>query len=489
MAKKQKYAYWLLLTAALCAGTTLLAAPATQARYVNTASWYTVAEPAGDVVTSDCLEAVSRPPVTVLLGSMALEPREISFTLDSRADLSGKLNWTVDQPEYMNVSLRIGTRVLNPGDLIGLSRDIPVTVVMTLTPTELAAQPREEMTVGISVNWRDTLAGTFQIGLEPVEGQEEPTIEETPGAEPAVEEPKTETEPSGETEVQPLSQETTPDSTEPSTEPITEPTTEPTEPTTEPTQDPSEPTEPTEEPTEPTEPETEPTEPTAPSAEVLLEAPDTYHAQSNVPLKITPATDGRICLSLGAGEEIRNFPRGTRYSLDNGNSYYLLYQEGTITLDVLAAVPQTLLLDLTHTILAGEESLTITDGSASVTVTAQTDPLCTVSTKVLTEDGELVLDLNAPWQDSTLTYSLEMLTAGESGKVFVPMELSQDSLWAEETGNRLVLSIGKVLPPPGTYRVCLSWSRDGLCLGKFDTFFFINYEMQNDIEKTGGAEP
>ena len=87
MAKKQKNAYWLLSITALLLAGAVMSVGESQARYVNTAAWYTVAKPVSSIVSSDCLEQVSQPPMTVLLGQMDAQPPEITFTLKSIAAL------------------------------------------------------------------------------------------------------------------------------------------------------------------------------------------------------------------------------------------------------------------------------------------------------------------------------------------------------------------------------------------------------------------
>ena len=203
MAHKKKIAYWLLLLTALYLASAVLSVGESQARYVNTATWYTVAEPTQNKVTSDCLELTTQPPLTVLLGQLESEPREISFTLGSSADTSGVLTWQVDHPEYLDVRLQLGENSLSSGATVSLTGETPTVVTMRLTPTAKALEPRDGMHVNIQVRFGESLAGTFQVELLPV-AQPEPTEPET--TEPETTEPET-TEP----------ETTEPETTEPET--------------------------------------------------------------------------------------------------------------------------------------------------------------------------------------------------------------------------------------------------------------------------------
>lgn len=201
MAQKKLKTYWLLLLAFLMLGNLVMSVGQTQARYTDDLLLLnTVAEPAADAVTSDCLAGVSDAPLTVLLGRFDPAASLVSFTLDADADVTGSLKWTVDKAEYLEVELSVDGTPLDPGAGLALRQGL-TGVSMTLIPTELAAALDEDMDVHITVTWNDTLRGTFRVTLpaaqtEPVTEEEAEPVEETP-TDPAEEEPApaAETEP------------------------------------------------------------------------------------------------------------------------------------------------------------------------------------------------------------------------------------------------------------------------------------------------------
>lgn len=161
MAQKKLTAYWLLLLVFLLTGTLVLCVGQAQARYAEDMLLFnTVAEPAADSVTSDCLAARQ----TVLLGRYDPEGSMVAFSLYSAAEVSGNLIWTVDQAAYMGVQLSVDGTPLNQNDELTL---LPgqTKVAMTLIPTDLAAALEQDMDVRITVTWNDTLTGTFLVTL------------------------------------------------------------------------------------------------------------------------------------------------------------------------------------------------------------------------------------------------------------------------------------------------------------------------------------
>ena len=458
MAQKKKIAYWLLLITVLYLAGSVMSVGESQARYVNTATWYTVAEPTQNNPTSDCLEPVTQPPITVLLGQMDQESREISFTLDSRTDTSGMLAWRVDSPDYLDVRVQIGDTSLSSGDTVSLTGETPVTVTMLLSLTEKALEPRDGMNVNIQVSFGETLTGTFRVELMPVDGQILAATEQE-ATEPEVTEPEV-TEPEvTEPEV------TEPEATEPE---VTEP--EVTEP-------------------EVTEPEATEPEVTVPPAAIVLESAQTYHSACLIPLKVVSDGDTKTSLQLVSGESVLDFPRGTRFSLDKGASWFMLYQAGALQLDVTAGTPLTVLLDLSHTALVTEPSLTVTAGTGeAITLTVNTAPLYTANTQVLNKNTELVVTLAELWQNCQLVYSVEVLLATEESKYYVPVVLSEDGLMAELSGQKLRIRTGDILPPAGTYRLNLRWMDQGICVGQTQLSFFINYAAKQNVTQAGGAQ-
>ena len=73
MAEKKTIAYWSILLAVVLAAGAILSVNSTQARYVSSTMWNTIALPGEETVTSDCLRSASDAPMTVLLGEISPE--------------------------------------------------------------------------------------------------------------------------------------------------------------------------------------------------------------------------------------------------------------------------------------------------------------------------------------------------------------------------------------------------------------------------------
>ena len=215
--------YWLLLLALVYTATAVLSVGQTQARYVNTADWDTVLGEAEAMVTSDLLQSVTDPDVTVLLGEMPQDTYRIPITLESGADVEGELTWEVQQPGYLTVEMSVDDAALaieepeaqseEKENLIHLEAGKPTTIVMNLIPEEnIFTAPRPAEQVLVTVRWGDVLQGNFLVEFPAVE--EEPEVTEPEATEPEVTEPEV-TEPEA----------TEPEATEPeATEPeATEP--------------------------------------------------------------------------------------------------------------------------------------------------------------------------------------------------------------------------------------------------------------------------
>ena len=320
---------------------------------------------------------------------------------------------------------------------------------------------------------------------------------------------------------------TTVPTTEPETEPTTVPTTEPeTEPTTVPTTEPeTEPaTAPTEVPTEPTEPEETEPEETIPEETVPEETePEGFHISSvanfnqdstyipvlitleegidRVKLGLTPSSDGLI----------QPLPKNTRFSVNDGESFYMMYEEKGYVAEFsipggIPALP--VLLDFSQ-VKAELSSITLTAqgfaGQASrqsgmVTVYANGNTQVTARRTMLDEtrevpredwdtlflstDTELTFFLPDIWEDADLAYSIEMLTTDEFGRIeYTPANTEDGSLVVEAGEETVSLRIGSTLPPAGTYRANFQWTHEGIPFAREQVTFFINYSayMQEQV--------
>lgn len=250
---------------------------------------------------------------------------------------------------------------------------------------------------------------------------------------------------------------------------------------------------------------------------ILMETVGHFAQAEKLPVRIT-LIEGleQVHMGLGvmgdAGVEMKKFPAFTRFSLDNGNSYYMLYDENMISLDPQSSGPVSVLLDLANVELPNEENLfLVTEGyagqelisSANKSVKPDIDALIQMESRLLARESALKITLPKSWKDYTLAYSVEMLTA--NGTVaedpaalenavpeYIAVDLTAQSLIAEyvtdEETCALVFQLGETLPPAGTYRVSMNWTYEGICFAQAQTTFFINYLEYSESDRTGGAE-
>jgi hypothetical protein len=208
----------------------------------------------------------------------------------------------------------------------------------------------------------------------------------------------------------------------------------------------------------------------------------------------------------GEGQTVlENFPRYTRYSLDNGESYYMLYHDDIIALNPNQGEVLTVLLDLSHVNLENPRVIlgaALQEGSeittCAVTLIPESAQWAQFPDRILSVNQPLEIPISEQGQNFVLEYSLEMLTTikSEDGKsetmTYIPVELTKDGLWAElitgETGTKLVISIGEKLPQAGTYRISLSWTHEETVCAEMQETIFINYSVYTESEQIGGAE-
>ena len=355
------------------------------------------------------------------------------------------------------------------------------------------------------------------------ESEENPPVnnpEDSEQTEPTEPTQPHETEPS-----QTETEETEPAGTEPE-ETVTEPaeTTEPTEET----QSPEE----TTAPTEPEETELIPTDPI-----VKLDTVSNFDPKALLPIRLS-ATGGITTVYLGIGSldekgvagEMEPFPDMTRFSVDGGESYYLMYRGHMVELNMSVPVT-TVLLDFSMVEIP-EELYLFAEGynsqgsfisSCAATTVPDVDTAFPVETYELNPSPEPVteedeepeetepteepeetrpeptilnqnnyLEITFPenWTEYTLDYSIELLTLTDGKLEYkqaetVPAEKKQSGGLVAEYVNeldkegkpihKLVLLTGKNLPQAGTYRVNMSWSYQGICFTETQTTFFINY--------------
>lgn len=229
--------------------------------------------------------------------------------------------------------------------------------------------------------------------------------------------------------------------------------------------------------------EAEETQEAASQPQVELKTLEAYHPASPFPLTLTADRAARVQLGISGDAP---FPEGTRFSPDQGSTWYRLGGEARIPVDIPENGSASMLLDLSETALT--QGVTLCAGDAQATLQADHTPIYRLSGRILTSDNTIRIPLTNAWPSSQFGCRAELLTAAEGTSAYVPVELSADGLAVdytiEETGPVLTLRVGRTLPQPGTYRLRLSWSQDGLCFQQSEITFFINYTQQ-----TGGAQP
>lgn len=393
----------------------------------------------------------------------------------------------------------------------------------------VAVQETEPETTEPETTEPETTTPTTEAATETSTEIEEHTTQAEAALSAAETTAPTEETPAVIAETEPTTVPTTEPETEPTTEPETEPTTVPTtEPETEPTTVPTEPTEPEATEPEATEPEVTEPEETRPEETVPEETePEGFHITSvtnfsqretYIPVMIT-LEEGidRVKLGLTPSSDglIQPLPKNTRFSVNDGESFYMMYEEKGYVAEFsipggIPALP--VLLDLSQ-VDAALGSITLTAqgfaGQASrqsgtVTVYANADtqvkaertglsetreaPQEAWDTLFLTTDTELTFTLPGSWEDAALEYSIEMLTTDELGRIeYTPANTADGSLVLSEQvqdGVKTIsLRIGSTFPPAGTYRANFQWTHEGLPFAKEQVTFFINYSayMQEQV--------
>ncbi len=208
------------------------------------------------------------------------------------------------------------------------------------------------------------------------------------------------------------------------------------------------------------------------------------------------------------------FPKNVRYSLDNGESYYMLAQDGcTILLDGLGGGQYvTILIDLSQTGFTGvdfELAVGFYYGDtlkalAYNAMTSGTSHSIYMPSRILTVDQPLSINITNDWR-YCFSYELEMLTMvtqedGTEKLTYVPVSLEAPTDPEEKqqihvevavTGEglyALIFSTAEALPPAGTYRVRMYWTFNNTCFLTEEETFFVNYANVEYTTQTGGAE-
>ena len=592
MAKNRIKVCWLLLLVLMYTASVLMSVGESYARYDNTVTGSVLVESRESGITSNCLVTEKDAPLTVLVGELSLyKPSTVSFWLKSSgASAVGNLAWSVSDPDhlkYLDITMKSGLDVIDPNMEIELLQDVYMDISMTLTPTEIARNTEHEMLkINVLVTWGSEMWGTFQVVLPEVKGEEEDSedpeqiqqeesgenstvpeettaITETtseeiivqPAAmttaadgdltEPAQTTAENNTDNTEETETTDPTDNT--DTTDSTTEPVTEPSTEAaTEPSTEAATEPS--TEAATEPsTEATEPSGEEEEEEAEEEEpIRLNTLSSFDPAEMLPVSIAVTPDvtavrlGLLVAEDAEAEDPENpvmvwepFPDYTKFSLNEGQSYYMMYDGYIAEFALQEETALSLLLDFSHAELAEEEKLilameayageellrscqmetaadaqgsfqtmmrplaepaqTVQEAETTGEEETETEPAAQAAPRpgnILSQNNTLEFSLPMDWLDADVSYSVEILTMTESQTLeYQPVTLSAQGLRARyidyDLTHQLVLQIGEYLPQAGTYRINMKWSYEGICYAHTQTTFFINYSAKTNYTLGG----
>lgn len=572
MANCKRKACWLLLLTLLYTAAWVLSIGQTQARYETVLTRQTLVEGQSSGVSSDYLVTREDAPMTVLVGELSMySSTKISFHLTaSGEDAVGKLAWGLretEYEEYLDLSMLSGYDVLEGQEELALLRDVPMELTLTIRPTEVArTTAHEALKLHVLVTWGKDLWGTFQVMLPEVKGEEsgetpaepappetpeepeEPEKTETPGKDTeAPENPGNEDGPGNDEEtgnneetdnngdsgdngelqndednednkVSPNSEETDnnedpEDSKGPDNSEDPEGSKEPDN-----NEEPKDNGE-SKEPEKSEEPET-PAEPAKPG--IHMESLESFDMNQLLPLKLTLSEevtairlglwqDGVLVGETMTDPSITSLPAGTRFSLNGGKSYYMLYSGKALELSNGSLTSLNLLLDLSCTglntkkeLVLGMEAYAGENLLKRCALTVKADAVAAklmvpegtgeASGRILTRGSTLTLELPMDWKQAQMEQTLEILTLNAAGESVYETVNLNSSAWkmeivSDEKTHSLQLQPGQTLPQAGTYRLTITWRYEAICYARTQTTFFINYAVQPDAALSSSEVP
>lgn len=571
MKKNRVKIYWLLLLVLIYGASMILSAGEAQARYENTITKSMVLHyEKAPGITSNCLVSEEESPVTVLLGELSLQrATTVSFWLHSNGGTAaGNLLWEVvdeedsnghSHAEYLDITMYSGYEEIDPNTEIDLLDDVTMDISMVIRPTDIARNTEhEKLNITVLVSWGEDMWGTFQLFLPEVKLEVEETVpEEDPATDPSegTEEAKT-PEPEGTTPSSGTAENQTSQASymgvyraDSSSNLETDQTD-----TADGDINPNLPSgnegNGESEPDDREDPDLvnpdgtaaeKPVQKEEPLKPIRIETITRFDPAGVLPVKLVMTPDvTAIRLGIYSGELadetvsvvgsvdiMEPFQNGTRFSLDGGECFYMMYTGSVVEFSVQGMTSLTLLLDLTYTNFQKDQDLTLVmetyagEGLLETCIQKATaDAQSAFQVAVLNredldreeetraaaraayrEDG-IILDQNnalemllpMEWQKMDLEYELERLTMTDFHTLsYVPVSMSANK-WTvdyvnENNHHYLTLQTGNTLPQAGTYRLILNWTYEGICYTQTQTTFFINYSAQTDYQLISSEVP
>lgn len=221
-----------------------------------------------------------------------------------------------------------------------------------------------------------------------------------------------------------------------------------------------------------------------------------------IPVVLRSNESDEITVSMNG----KHFPEFTRYSTDGGNTWYLMYGAGNISLKV--SKESIVLLDIPYEAVSETTEITITakqNGTRNSATVKFTDIILPESTLIISKEFTHIktgkepdkilyvsgIAAEAPlcWDDPKCT--VEMLTEDDDGKkTYIPLIIDEESTLQIKIENVemkdgsvkqiVALVMGEDYAPAGTYRLKCNWEYEGVCYMQAEIPFFINYSTCSD---------
>lgn len=232
------------------------------------------------------------------------------------------------------------------------------------------------------------------------------------------------------------------------------------------------------------------TEPEQPAVigELSVSTLDSFSLEGSLPISmILPENGTTLTVSLNGSA----LPAFTRYSVDGGESWYMLYYGGNICADI-AQMPafdngQCLLLDLYRTDWDSTETLYLSvaadtqEGRYTGGAVSEADVVLfqtrTVETPLMmSASSPLELPVPESWTACEKEVRLNQLELYDDGMP-VYREVTDDSIRIEFGEGDVTVSAGDTLPAAGTYCLTIRYKYSGICFAESEITFFVNHSV------------